>query len=148
MDRVSFGNNRVKPPVPLPITRPAGSDFSSGSDSLTASDPPTGSDSSNITCFNNDGSSSLDIFCDLEGKDTCCGAGWDCLANGLCRKSGTTSYAQGTCLNKAFDRCLSFCNQRMLLSGHFRSFVGFVTELSSSIPGIHRSEQLWTTGNQ
>ncbi len=131
MDRVPVGYDSVKPPV--------------GVLGATRSDSP---DSPDVTCYSNDGSPSSDVFCDLEGKDTCCGAGWDCLANGLCRKSGTTSYAQGTCLNKAFDRCLSFCNQRTLLPSLLQRLIRFDTKLPSAISRIHRSEQLWTTGNQ
>lgn len=109
---------------------------------------PDGSAASNTSCFNYDGSLSPDVFCDLEGKDTCCGAGWDCLTNGLCRQSGTTSYAQGTCLNKAFDRCLSFCNQRTPLPSRCCWLMRFNTENQSlsAIRGVHRSEQLRATG--
>ena len=50
-------------------------------------------------------------FCGFAGQNTCCGSGWDCLSNGLCRQHGTTSYAQSTCTDPSYKNCLSFCNE-------------------------------------
>ena len=68
--------------------------------------------SSNTTCYNEDGTiASGDYLCDFPNLSTCCGSGWDCLSNGLCRQHGTTSYAQGTCTDPSYGHCLSFCDQ-------------------------------------
>ena len=68
--------------------------------------------SSNATCYYNDGSVvNNNYFCGLPNQDTCCGPGWVCLSNGLCRQSsGTEEYAQGSCTDPSFKKCLSFCN--------------------------------------
>ena len=68
--------------------------------------------SSNATCYFNDGSVAKDdYFCGLPHQDTCCGRGWSCLSNGLCTEVfGSEPYAQGSCADPSFDKCLSFCN--------------------------------------
>lgn len=63
-------------------------------------------------CFKADGTTSGDIPCGNGSPDMCCGDGWDCLTNGLCRQKGTTSYAQASCTDQDFKNCLSFCNKR------------------------------------
>ena len=68
--------------------------------------------SSNGTCYKEDGSISTgDYICGFAGQNTCCGYGWDCLSNGLCRQHGTTSFAQSTCTDPNYKNCLSFCNE-------------------------------------
>ena len=62
-------------------------------------------------CYKANGVKSNDIPCGFSSLSTCCGEGWDCLSNGLCRKQGTTAYSQGTCTDPEFRNCLSFCNQ-------------------------------------
>ena len=54
---------------------------------------------------------SSDIPCGFSNLSSCCGSGWDCLTNGLCREHGTTSYSQNTCTDPTYQKCLSFCNQ-------------------------------------
>ena len=68
--------------------------------------------SSNATCYLNDGSVATgDFFCGFSNRNTCCGLGWSCLSNGLCQQSsGTKEYAQGSCTDPSFKKCLSFCN--------------------------------------
>lgn len=63
-------------------------------------------------CFKADGTTSGDIPCGKGSPYMCCGDGWDCLTNGLCRQKGTTSYAQASCIDQDFKNCLSFCNKR------------------------------------
>ena len=65
----------------------------------------------NNTCYKSDGTESPDIPCGFPNLSTCCGDGWDCLSNGLCRQHGTTAYSQSTCTNPSYERCLGFCNQ-------------------------------------
>lgn len=67
---------------------------------------------SNATCYVNDGRiAETDYFCGLPNQDTCCGPGWECLSNGLCQTTGTPpAYAQGTCTDPNYKKCLSFCN--------------------------------------
>ena len=68
--------------------------------------------SSNSTCYKEDGSISTgNYLCGFANQNTCCGYGWDCLSNGLCRQHGTTSYAQSTCTDPGYKNCLSFCNK-------------------------------------
>ena len=68
--------------------------------------------SSNTTCYGPDGSVSTGNYpCGFPNLSTCCGYGWDCLSNGLCRQHGTTGYAQSTCTDSTYETCLSFCNQ-------------------------------------
>ena len=68
--------------------------------------------SSNITCYAPDGTASIGNYpCGFPNLSTCCGYGWDCLDNGLCRQHGTTGYSQGTCTDPSYQNCLSFCNQ-------------------------------------
>ena len=67
--------------------------------------------SNNTTCYKSDGTESPDIPCGFPNLSTCCGDGWDCLSNGLCRQHGTTGYSQSTCTNPSYENCLSFCNQ-------------------------------------
>ena len=65
-------------------------------------------------CFDPEGNLLSDTYsCGFPDQSTCCGYGWDCLSNGLCRGNGTTgySYAQGTCADPTYENCLSFCNQ-------------------------------------
>ena len=68
--------------------------------------------SSNATCYYNDGSvANQNYFCGLPNQNTCCGPDWLCLSNGLCRQSsGMEEYAQGSCTDPSFKKCLSFCN--------------------------------------
>ena len=67
---------------------------------------------SNSTCYKEDGSVSTgNYLCGFANQNTCCGYGWDCLSNGLCRQHGTTSYAQSTCTDPNYKNCLSFCNE-------------------------------------
>ena len=67
---------------------------------------------SSATCYFNDGSvAEGNSFCGLPNQNTCCGSGWECLSNGLCRQSsGTEEYAQGSCIDPSFKKCLSFCD--------------------------------------
>ena len=65
----------------------------------------------NNTCYKSDGTESPDIPCGFPNLSTCCGDGWDCLSNGLCRQHGTTAYSQSTCTNPSYKNCLAFCNQ-------------------------------------
>ena len=65
----------------------------------------------NSTCYKSDGSESSDIPCGFPSLSTCCGEGWDCLSNGLCRQHGTTAYSQSTCTDSSYENCLAFCNQ-------------------------------------
>ena len=65
----------------------------------------------NNTCYKSDGTESPDIPCGFPNLSTCCGDGWDCLSNGLCRQHGTTAYSQSTCTNPTYENCLAFCNQ-------------------------------------
>ena len=65
----------------------------------------------NNTCYKSDGTESSDIPCGFPNLSTCCGDGWDCLSNGLCRQHGTTAYSQSTCTNPSYQNCLAFCNQ-------------------------------------
>ena len=65
----------------------------------------------NNTCYKSDGTESPDIPCGFPNLSTCCGDGWDCLSNGLCRQHGTTAYSQSTCTNPSYENCLAFCNQ-------------------------------------
>ena len=65
----------------------------------------------NNTCYKADGTESPDIPCGFPSLSTCCGDGWDCLSNGLCRQHGTTAYSQSTCTNPSYENCLAFCNQ-------------------------------------
>ena len=68
--------------------------------------------SKNATCYNPDGSELPGNYpCSFPNLSTCCGEGWDCLSNGLCRQHGTTGYAQSTCTNPSYENCNSFCNQ-------------------------------------
>ena len=67
--------------------------------------------SNNNTCYKSDGTESPDIPCGFPNLSTCCGDGWDCLSNGLCRQHGTTAYSQSTCTNPSYENCLAFCNQ-------------------------------------
>ena len=69
------------------------------------------SNNNNNTCYNSDGTESPDIHCGFPNLSTCCGDGWDCLSNGLCRQHGTTAYSQSTCTNPTYENCLAFCNQ-------------------------------------
>ena len=66
--------------------------------------------SNNATCYKGDGTESNDIPCGFSSISQCCGEGWDCLTNGLCRDHGTTAYSQGTCTDPSFINCLAFCN--------------------------------------
>ena len=67
--------------------------------------------SSKATCYYNDGSvAKNDYFCGFPNQDTCCGFGWECLSNGLCRYSGTSKYAIGSCADFSLQNCPSFCN--------------------------------------
>ena len=63
------------------------------------------------TCYKADGTQASDIPCGFPNLSTCCGDGWDCLSNGLCRQHGTIAYSQSTCTNPSYKNCLSFCNQ-------------------------------------
>lgn len=63
------------------------------------------------TCYKPDGTESPDIPCGFPNLSTCCGDGWDCLSNGLCRQHGTTAYSQSTCTNPSYENCLAFCNK-------------------------------------
>ena len=65
----------------------------------------------NITCYGQNGATTDDIPCGFVDNNQCCGSGWDCLANGLCRQHGTTSYAQAACTDIDYNNCLSFCNK-------------------------------------
>ena len=65
----------------------------------------------NNTCYKSDGTESPDIPCGFPNLSTCCGDGWDCLSNGLCRQHGTTAYSQSTCTDPSYKNCLAFCNQ-------------------------------------
>ena len=68
------------------------------------------SNNKNTTCFKGDGTVSPDIPCGFISSSHCCGEGWDCLTNGLCRNHGTTAYSQGSCTDPSFINCLDFCN--------------------------------------
>ena len=63
------------------------------------------------SCYKEDGTESSDIPCGFSNLSSCCGSGWDCLSNGLCREHGTTAYSQSTCTDPTYQKCLSFCNQ-------------------------------------
>lgn len=68
--------------------------------------------SKNATCYSPDGNELPGNYpCGFSNLSTCCGAGWDCLSNGLCQQHGTTGYSQSTCTNPSYENCLSFCNQ-------------------------------------
>lgn len=71
------------------------------------------SDNQNATCYKGDGTVSPDISCGFISSAHCCGEGWDCLTNGLCRNHGTTAYSQGSCTDPSFINCLNFCNGGM-----------------------------------
>ena len=65
-----------------------------------------------MTCYDPNGNALTGNYpCDFPNLSTCCGYGWDCLTNGLCRQHGTTGYAQSTCTDPTYKDCLSFCNQ-------------------------------------
>ena len=77
----------------------------------------------NVSCYAPNGDHGGNaIPCGFADNNQCCGLGWDCLANGLCREHGTTSYSQAGCTDADYNNCLSFCNAA--------SFGGF-TEVSS-----------------
>ena len=66
---------------------------------------------SNATCYYTGGDVAGDnYFCGFPNRDSCCGFGWECLSNGLCRKTGTTDYAPSCCTDPSYKKCLSFCN--------------------------------------
>lgn len=69
--------------------------------------------SEKVTCYKADGTVSPDISCGFTSSSHCCGEGWDCLTNGLCRDHGSTAYSQGSCTDPSFINCLSFCNGGM-----------------------------------
>ena len=67
--------------------------------------------SGNATCYyNNRSVAEPDHFCSFSNQDTCCPFGWECLSNGLCQTSDESEYAQGSCTDPGFKKCLSFCN--------------------------------------
>ena len=70
----------------------------------------------NTLCYKGDGDVSEDISCGPAILSTCCGAGWECLSNGLCRNPENETYSQGTCTEPGYVKCLSFCNARMCKS--------------------------------
>ena len=68
--------------------------------------------SSNSSCYYNDGRVAKDDhFCGLPNYNTCCDPPWECLSNGLCFASWDGGgYAQGSCTDPGFEKCLSFCD--------------------------------------
>ena len=72
--------------------------------------------SSNDTCYYNDGKVAEEHYsCGLSNFNTCCGLGWICLSNGLCRQpSGSQEYARGSCTIPSYKNCLSFCNDTQI----------------------------------
>ncbi|KAL2039721.1 hypothetical protein N7G274_007580 [Stereocaulon virgatum] len=68
--------------------------------------------SENTKCFYPDGKPSIDTPCGKFNMSTCCGPGWDCLANGLCLLHGSaTNFSTGSCTNLNWQNCQDFCYQ-------------------------------------
>ena len=91
---------------------------------------------SNNTCYDETGNVVGDTFCGLNNLLTCCGSGWDCLSNGLCRQHGTTSYSQGTCANSSYQGCLAFCDQSRWAFALCPCFVSGLTTWAGRFDGF------------
>lgn len=69
-------------------------------------------------CYYPDGNVTDDHPCDPSAStSSCCGGGWVCQPNGLCKDRHSESWARGTCTDKdwASSACPQICTRKFLL---------------------------------